>query len=148
MTLDFLPAKRETTTHVEAINLPPSTHQRFIILGYRRENVVMDNLPNAGSVASKEFTVQIPAGTTDVIPLISGSIALFGQITARRNNDTNFDFGIQDHHFGFNVVNVHVVEVNEVTARLRADMILSDENGDDPWSGAGGVTLLFLGPHP
>ncbi|SRR6266480_1700948 len=148
MTLDFLPAKRETTAHVEAINLPPPTYQRFIILGYRSENVVMDNLPNAGSVASKEFTVEIPTGTTDIIPLSRGSIALFGQITARRNDDTNFDFGLEDHHFGFNFVNVYVVEINQVTARLRADMLLRDENGDDPWSGVVNVTLLFLGPHP
>jgi hypothetical protein len=125
--------------------------ERLVILGFSKENVVLDNQPNArGAPFSKQITVEIPEGTTHVVPSISGTLSLFGRIASVTDNNTTFvveNGHPDDHHYGLGFFNVHVPEVGRTTATVEVSMVLTDVNADDRWTGVAGVTMLFLGPE-
>jgi hypothetical protein len=93
----------------------------------------------------KNVTIEIPEGTTRVIPLLKGLIAVYGGIISN-DNDTFFDFSINDQHLGVVGVNLFVAGMGAGNATLGVEMQLRDNNGDNQWSGVVGVTVLSLGP--
>lgn len=132
---------------------PPSGNR--IILGFRNETIILENQSNGENLITKDISVEIPRGTTDVLPLISGFTVLFGEITKIKDPVVGaFSYGLEDHNFGFGEVNIRVVEIGgvtefgTVTATLQAQMLLRDADGDDEWAGWMHVHILFLGVHP
>ena len=114
-----------------------------VILGFADVVVAIDNQPDASVVASKQFTVEIPEGTTDIVPSLRGDMALFGRILSQEDN--TFTFRVQDHHLGVLHMNVSVVEIGRVLATLEVQMYLRDNGGDKPWAGVVHASLLYLG---
>jgi hypothetical protein len=119
--------------------------ERLVILGFDRKVIYFENQPNGSGVVFKNATVEIPQGTTQVVPMLVGFGAWFGQVTVV--SEDQFSPSFVDHHLGFEYVSVGVQEVSRVTATLAISALLRDINGDDPWSGVVVVRLLFLGPQ-
>jgi hypothetical protein len=146
-----------STARVELRELPsfagppsvvsPETSPGLIIRGFRNEIILLDNQSNGDNRAIKNLTIDIPTGTTHVIPLLSGFILLYGEIISFIEK-VDFSFGIEDHNLGLEWVNIRVVELRTASVTVQAQMWLRDDNGDDEWAGAVHVHILFLGPHP
>lgn len=119
----------------------------LIILGYEYQTIVMDNQSNGKNNASKSVTIEIPEGTTHIVPSIKGFGLVFGKLVKGTIPDT-FGAEISDHHLGLESVNISVDEIGSGTAILTARMLLRDNNGDDGWGGAVSATILLLGRHP
>lgn len=124
---------------------PPN--RKLIILDFRDELIIFDN-QSEGQFALKEVTVDIPKGTTVVIPSITGFSMLFGKLEILDPVEGHFEYDLLDHNFGLQRVNIITLEIGSTTATVQAQMILRDENGDSEWAGVMHVHLLFLGPHP
>jgi hypothetical protein len=116
----------------------------LIVLGFRQANLVV-NEGNGKNKTTREFTFEIPEGTTHVVASLSGFQLLFGQISIV---DGNEEAEILDHHLGFEGIRLRITEVGSVTATLQTDILLRDYNGDDRWAGLVDTLLIFFGPHP
>lgn len=141
-----LPSLFSTTPAANELEVPLSATEKLIVLGYRYESIIMDNQSNGESLAVKTVRIEIPPGTTHVVPSIKGLGIAFGKLIPGPDNEYGWD--PEDHHFGLESVNIHVREIGQVTAKLEVTMLLRDYNGDDRWGGGLVATLLFLGPHP
>jgi hypothetical protein len=123
----------------------PEVFQRLVILGIRGELVDAFNQPNALSGPfTKDVVVEIPEGTTQIFAAITGFFLSFGRVQALGGGAVNIS--PDDHHLGIEFAAVTVQEIGKVTATLRIFLMLTDDNGDDPWSGRVAIRLLFLGP--
>lgn len=132
----------------EALTLLASVTERLTILGYRDNLIInLDNQPNASVNVSKEVTIQIPPGTTRVVPSLSGFQLMFGSITQNPDGSSGV-WNATDHHLGLEALDVFVVKVESATATIGVVGYLSDKNGDDKWTGLVYASLLFLGPQP
>src|SRR5436190_3871930 len=126
----------------------PDTTRSFIILGFRDDFIVLDNQSSADNIAVKEVTVDIPKGTTAILPLMSGFNIFYGTIEKIVDAEHGFfNTLITDHNFGFQWVNVRVVEIRTASATYEVQMFLRDADGDDEWAGYMHVHLLFLAAH-
>jgi hypothetical protein len=126
----------------------PATSRSLIILGYRNDIVILDNQSNADHIAVKEFTFDIPQGTTDILPLMSGFNIFYGTLDKVVDaQDGLLKSSITDHNLGFQWVNIRVVEIRTASATVEIQMSLRDADGDDEWAGFMHVHLLFLARH-
>lgn len=104
----------------------------------------------------EHVTIDVPVGTIAIVP--SPNLWWLGHGRMRDQVDTLNDQTIwwdsADRPWGFGRVHVSVVDINapdteqdppKQTAQLRIVMRLVDYNGDDPWFGLVGYTLMFLG---
>ena len=124
-----------------------SSFESLIILGFREEAIFIDNQSNGKKEAKKDISIEIPEGTIDVVPLVSGFDLFYGKIESIEEN-TSYHARVSDHHLGFERVNIRVIEIGRVTATIQAQMWLCDDNQDDAWTGTMHAMILFLGPHP
>ena len=122
--------------------------ESLIVLGYMT-NLVLNfgNEADAYGGAYKDITIQIPAGTTHIVPLLTGFILMFGSLTLNPNG-TIQSASISDHHLGAEALEIYVASIGSGTAVLRVEATLMDKNGDDKWTGVGYASALFLGHHP
>jgi hypothetical protein len=121
--------------------------QAFIILGVRYETIILaDNQSNGQNLAERQFAVDIPEGTVEVVPLVRGFFRFYGDIIDFDENHLSAE--ITDHNFAFDWVNIRTVALVHGKAFMEAQMLLRDKDGDDSWSGVMGVVIFCLGYHP
>jgi hypothetical protein len=118
-----------------------------------------DNGPTLGF--AEDVTIDVPVGTQFIVPAVTGWRLNYGGIdpnteAAHLDTDPNVHpkWKTEDHNWGMGQVNVSVKDVNapdmsatppKQTATIHISLILSDENGDDSWSGTVFYSLLYLG---
>lgn len=122
--------------------------QNLIVLGYRNDlDFDLTNQSNAHNAAPRDVIIGVPAGTTIVVPLLTGFILMYGKLTVNSNGLVT-SVSVEDHHLGLEALGIQVVSLANDTATLRVTSLLMDKNGDDKWSGVAYASALFLGPHP
>lgn len=143
------------TVDLEGLSLPPfrfpdkvfEPPEKLVILGYRSLTIDLGNQPDGNEHGViKNVTIDTPLGTTHVVASLKGFFLTFGAVI--RNSDGDIvALSADDHHLGYEAVDISVVEVLTGKATLKAAGVLRDDNGDDRWSGTLVVSLLFLGPQ-
>ena len=122
--------------------------QNLIVLGYRNDlDFDLTNQSNAYDAAPRDVVIGVPAGTTLVIPLLTGFVLMYGKLTINSHGSVT-SVSVEDHHLGLEALSIYVASLANDTATLRVTSLLMDKNGDDKWSGVVYASALFLGPHP
>jgi hypothetical protein len=123
----------------------PPPAQRLTVIGtfdrrviVNRRNFVQDRQAN------ERIVIELPLGTTEVLPYITGFAFVFGEILEAGQD--LFEAQIVDHHLGLQMANVFVEKIEPDSATLRVLSALSDINGDDRWASIIQIHGLFLGP--
>src|SRR5215831_691358 len=142
------PSQRVELALPDSVKAPPTdispepVSGNRIILGYRNDTIVIENQPDGANLFTKEIAVEIPKGTTDVIPVLSGYDLFFGVITKVVDPVSGiFSYGLEDTNFSFGLVNLRVVKIGgvtefgTVTATLQLQVLLRDRDGEDEWAG-------------
>lgn len=131
----------------------------FHILGVISRNTSTLNRSSAHHAFEETITVNIPPGTSLIIPAIRGWVTGYGKtdpedLSALTSGETA-TWHTADHHLGFQQLNIFVADINAVdfstspptqTATITIQSLLSDDNGDDSWFGDVNYNLICLGP--
>jgi hypothetical protein len=127
----------------------PTVFERLVILGFAYETVIIENQPNAEDTYRQTIEVDIPDGTTYVLPFLSGTMLMFGRIRSMDPGEGAVRLTIEadDHHYGYGHINIRTAEIGPRRATLELSMELADKNADDRWCGAASFRALFLGPQ-
>lgn len=131
------------------------------IVGIISKSTTTLNQPNSNRIFEEEISIDVPVGTEIIIPAIRGWRLAYGEVdpnTIESHIGTSAQaprWTIDDHHFGFGLVNVFVKDVNapdmranppKQTATIQVQLILGDDNLDDRWSGMVNYNLICIKP--
>lgn len=142
--VEFKGISLPAATFSDAITSRAVVAEPLIILGFRTLYIDLGNQSNGHNVVTKDFVIDVPAGTSYVLPSLIGFCLLFGKITVNPDG-TESSVSVEDHHLGLEAMVVDVAALGGGTATLRAHAVLSDKNGDDKWSGIVYASVIFLG---
>lgn len=135
--------------------------EKLEVLGISSHLTQSLNQANGVNQYEETVNIDVPIGTLAVVPMPNLWMLGHGRLRPDRIDPLDENQQIQwdaaDRPWALGKVHVSVVDINSPdfsqdpprqTAQIIVYMRLIDKNGDDPWFGLVGYTLMFLGQAP
>jgi hypothetical protein len=118
------------------------------IVGLAHRVTVAHNRPDARTVHEEAVDVEVPPGTTRVVPLVRGWLLGYGSHLLADGSAADQFWLQRDRPYGTGQVSVRAGDIDAGGPRPRAQVVvtlrLSDSGRAGPWFGRVAYTLLFL----
>lgn len=116
------------------------------------------NQPNGLAPYEQTINIDVPVGTSAIVPMVNLWLLGHGRLRPDQldplDDNQHIEWDATDRPWALGKIQVSVVDIDAPdlarnpptqSARLKVYMRLIDYNGDDPWFGLAGFTLMFLG---